>query len=259
MKMADAMDAMLSERSYKKQMDIKETILEIKRCRGKDFDPEIADIAIEILNARLTATEQVFDDIVMPANLLFRANKRIYTLSGFVLKQAEQVLFLAVNFIDDLDDLYVENLILAFERQNILYKFKVKKYEKIEDNRLLLKELSPLEANSAFKLLWMLSGDLVNLKNKQVKRIIITAISGESLDFSFEEENVQIDENDIYAVIIRFEDGTNVPVSGRITERIKINRRTHYTFEFVDLQEKYRDEIFRQIFRKQISIKKMFN
>jgi polar amino acid transport system substrate-binding protein len=46
---ADAFEAMTSDRPYKKALTIDEAIEEIKRCAGTQFDPKLADIFIEII------------------------------------------------------------------------------------------------------------------------------------------------------------------------------------------------------------------
>lgn len=46
---ADCIDAMLSPRSYRHARTIPETILELQRCRGTQFDPNLAVLAIEWL------------------------------------------------------------------------------------------------------------------------------------------------------------------------------------------------------------------
>jgi HD-GYP domain-containing protein (c-di-GMP phosphodiesterase class II) len=43
---ADAFDAMTSDRPYRKGMDMESALKEIKRCRGTQFDPEIADLLL---------------------------------------------------------------------------------------------------------------------------------------------------------------------------------------------------------------------
>jgi len=255
LKVADALDAMLSERSYKKQMDFKEAILELKSCRGKDFDPHITDIAIDILNDKLSASKQIFDEVMMPANIMVRTNKEIITLNGFVCRENNEIIFISTKPVDEIDRELIESIKMAVEKLSILYEYKIK-VNKIDTNKLLITEIYPIESEAAFGLLWTLSGNLINTTTKQAKVINITKISGENLIFNFQEEEY-IDENNIYVVVVRFEDGTNVPLSGRIVGKTKINRLLHYTFEFVDVREKYRDEVFRQIFRKQISLKRM--
>ncbi len=43
---ADAFDAMTSDRPYRKGMDMEEAIEELKRCKGTQFDPEIVDVLV---------------------------------------------------------------------------------------------------------------------------------------------------------------------------------------------------------------------
>jgi len=45
----DAYDAMMSDRPYRKAMGKKDAIQEIKRCRGTQFDPAIADLFINLI------------------------------------------------------------------------------------------------------------------------------------------------------------------------------------------------------------------
>jgi putative nucleotidyltransferase with HDIG domain len=49
LQIADSIDAMLSPRSYKQAYDLDRVISELQRGRGAQFDPELADIAIEWL------------------------------------------------------------------------------------------------------------------------------------------------------------------------------------------------------------------
>lgn len=45
---ADAFDAMTSDRSYRKAMPVGKALKELKRCAGKDFDREVVEIACKI-------------------------------------------------------------------------------------------------------------------------------------------------------------------------------------------------------------------
>ncbi len=48
---ADAVDAMLSDRSYRKALTIAETMKELERNSGKQFDPALVDVMLAILDA----------------------------------------------------------------------------------------------------------------------------------------------------------------------------------------------------------------
>jgi len=52
---ADAFDAMTSERVYRKAMPEERALEEIKKCRGKQFDPGIADIFVDVYREKFYA------------------------------------------------------------------------------------------------------------------------------------------------------------------------------------------------------------
>ncbi|MFH1416628.1 MAG: HD domain-containing phosphohydrolase [Elusimicrobiota bacterium] len=52
---ADAFDAMTSKRIYRDAMAEEKALKEIERCRGKQFDPEIADIFIDVYREKFYA------------------------------------------------------------------------------------------------------------------------------------------------------------------------------------------------------------
>lgn len=58
-KIADAIEVMSSGRPYKKAMNLKQIIAEIKTCSGKQFDPELALLFVDILER-----ENVIEDII---------------------------------------------------------------------------------------------------------------------------------------------------------------------------------------------------
>ena len=56
-----------------------------------------------------------------------------------------------------------------------------------------------------------------------------------------------------------FDDGTKIPLTGKIINKINLNKKTHYTFKFIGIKERYRDEIFRQLFRRQIEMRNLLS
>lgn len=48
---ADAFDAMTSKRPYRKPMSIQEALLEMKRCSGTQFDPDVVKVLERVINA----------------------------------------------------------------------------------------------------------------------------------------------------------------------------------------------------------------
>ena len=46
---ADSFDAMTSKRVYKESRSVEESILELRKCSGSQFDPDIVDLFVEML------------------------------------------------------------------------------------------------------------------------------------------------------------------------------------------------------------------
>ena len=49
---ADAYDAMTSDRPYRKAMPINNALQELKKCSGKQFDPALVDVFCEFLQQK---------------------------------------------------------------------------------------------------------------------------------------------------------------------------------------------------------------
>lgn len=65
---ADAVDAMMSDRAYRLKLPQKKVISELKRCRGTQFDPLLADIMINILETGISPDEE--DELANDNNAL---------------------------------------------------------------------------------------------------------------------------------------------------------------------------------------------
>ena len=61
MTLADAYDAMTSERPYRRALTAESALTEIERCRDAQFDPEITDVFLEVMNNRVAAGIAVMD------------------------------------------------------------------------------------------------------------------------------------------------------------------------------------------------------
>lgn len=50
MLVADAFDAMTSDRAYRKAMPLSEALVELERCKGTDFDPRVIEVATKVFS-----------------------------------------------------------------------------------------------------------------------------------------------------------------------------------------------------------------
>ena len=56
---ADTFDAMTSRRSYRGPIDVEQVKEEIKRCEGTQFDPQIAEVFLDILNNEFDKIKEI--------------------------------------------------------------------------------------------------------------------------------------------------------------------------------------------------------
>ena len=56
---ADTFDAMTSKRTYRDAMDVEIVAKEIERCKGIQFDPQIADVFLDILSNHFDEIEEI--------------------------------------------------------------------------------------------------------------------------------------------------------------------------------------------------------
>ena len=61
---ADTFDAMTSRRSYRGPIDIEHVKDEIKRCEGTQFDPQVAEVFLDILNNNYEKIQEIQDKYV---------------------------------------------------------------------------------------------------------------------------------------------------------------------------------------------------
>jgi len=73
---ADAYDTMASQRTYKEPLSQEQLIAEFKRCRGTQFDPQLVDLMLEILEQRKRNGEEFVSSTTPPTTAVRRASSR---------------------------------------------------------------------------------------------------------------------------------------------------------------------------------------
>lgn len=74
--LADTLDAMTSDRPYRKALSFEAAFAEILRCRGQQFDPEIVDTLLSIPAEEIRACREVRRDAIHPRDHLIQAASR---------------------------------------------------------------------------------------------------------------------------------------------------------------------------------------
>ncbi|MGC9169068.1 MAG: HD-GYP domain-containing protein [Desulfurella sp.] len=250
LKIADSLDAILSQRSYKPPMNINQAIFEIERCKGKDFDPKIAEIAIDIIKESIVQKDVIIDEYMLPASVVFYKKEKMPSIQGYIFSQDQQIIFQAINT-DTFTQGTSHDFLISVEKYNSIYEY-LASGEVVAQDKILITQYMPVTYEGSFEMNWILEGVYVSLKTKQQKPITITKISADYLWFSAK-DNEPLNNDNVFLIVIEFEDGTKIPAKGKIINTITLSN-THYKFSYVDMPQYARDLIFRQILNKQREI-----
>jgi hypothetical protein len=125
-----------------------------------------------------------------------------------------------------------------------------------DKSNLYISRLTPRLSQSYFSFLWELEG-IITLKNLTEMAVTTYKIGGGHLGFYLYKDQVgdlTLPDN-IISVKVRFEDGSEITVVGKITKKIKIGTKLYCEYKYLNIPESTRDKIFGQIFKKQTQMR----
>lgn len=260
---ADAVDAMLCERSYKKPKTIIEAIQDLKKNRGSQFDPQFTDIMINRLIRRQEDREKLLEEPVISGTMEFLTETESYQLQGTLIKTEFAYRFKVSKYDQHLlkqvsDPSDIKKVSFYTEVTGTIFEYGATIME-IKKAEVYISKLTPKVTKNAFSLPWLLDG-IIGLKNNNVLKITINKVGGNYLDFYILDEDysdVKIFD-DVNMVRIKFEE-EDIIVSGKIDKKIKVGRKLRCTFIYLNILEGTRDTIFKHIFRKQTAFTRSLN
>ncbi|WP_315108475.1 HD-GYP domain-containing protein [Clostridium intestinale] len=257
---ADAVDAMLSHRSFRTAKTIDFVITELLRNKRKQFDPKIVDIMIEILLKTKEESENILSDAIVWSTLIINTEKKVYSIEGTIGKYNSLFFFKAekFNFISQIDKSTVKSISLYINKNNKIVQYQVKS-NYYEENIIHISDFKSVPFTEYFSVLWDLEGQIFIEKNINFD-VNIYKLGGSSLTFSMDEDRFSRHiEDKIISIKIRFENGDNIVVSGKIAKNFKVMKKYYYEFLYVNIPETIKDKIFNQIFRRQLQLKNLIN
>ena len=251
---ADAVDAMVSKRSYKIPKSPNDIIDDLLYNKGKQFDPELVTLICKLMREQKIKSDIPDKPIVIGA-LELLAREGACQLQGNLIKTNLGYTFM-INYNEcqcekckcQLPDIIKATFHTEYQGEVHEYEARVthKDKEVVHISRLIPKSLP-----TYFSLPWMLGG-IVNFKDLSTSEVIINNIGGNSLEFcvpmeQFEDINVL---DNINSITINFED-EDTTVTGKVSKVVRISQRLYCHFDYLNILEATRDGIFRQIFKKQ--------
>lgn len=255
--LADAVDAMLSKRAYRDESSIDNVINQVRLNAGKQFDPKLARLMINILVNNKRMENMILEEPLLLGTLVVPQLNGIKNLQGILIKKN-----IGYEFKVNINDLKenggniekASEAVFYTQSKGMVYEYDAKIIN-WNGNNIYISDISPKPSANFFSMSWEIEGNLIIGKSIG-STVTINKIGGDSLSFYLEEEdNENIDFDFVNAIIIKF-DEENTLVQGEIIRTIKIENKIYADFKFIGIQEATRDVIFRQIFRKQAELKK---
>lgn len=255
---ADAVDAMLSERPYKKALDLNAAIKELYRNKGKQFHPKLVDIMIEMLTR---AKNQLEVNLIQPmelSSLILNLNENLIIIEGTLARIDNFYIFKAWNEskVADINLVDITSAELAIKDLNNINYYDIR-IEDLINNEFYISIIKLIPSANAFSLLWNLDGILYDPKDNRPTTIEITKIGGDSLSFYLNSE-YKIDITSFskpLKIKILFDD-MDIDVSGIIVKSHNFGPYKYFNLHYTNIPDAKRDSIYRQLFRKQIELRK---
>jgi hypothetical protein len=251
LRVAYSIEAMISFRRYKKNKNISEIIEELKKYKGTYYDPLIIDIANSFLE-KIIDKKPLENSNIAVLNVLL--DNETFSWDGVLEKINGNYVFTSFEHVFEEDfESKIQKLTLYVERDGTFDEYSVK-LNYINKNSLVFYEVILDESKNVFGLFWKISGVAI-VSSKIHYTIDIEYINGNYLEFycnDIDEKN----KNDIKYVIVAWENGENTIITGEINKTFKKYDVSRFTFKYTELEQKKRDYIFSQMFRKQASRRK---
>lgn len=253
---SDAVDAMLSNRAYKKAMPVSAIIRELYKNKGSQFHPRLVDIMVGKLTKAQKQLEETLNHSIILSSLIISFKEDIMILEGslsnidgccYVFKPMDGYQ------IKEVDLSKVVDIELVVKDLSNLYHYEVKA-EDFVGNTFYISSLKLIPSSNTFNLLWDLDGTLYHPRTNRKIPIQIIRIGGDALTFCIPGDMAtDIPYRKPLKVKVLFDD-CDIDISGNIVKGYNFGPYKYFDLHYTNIPDSKRDAIFRQLFRKQIEI-----
>ncbi len=269
LKVADAVDAMLSRRSYKEPYSYDELVLELAKFSSIQFDPSIANAMLEVLDNYIDKSDSniLFDSrFIAQASISFyyKDYRNIITCTGNLVMKNDNGHFIIHegNFPNGhLNNKDIYKSTISFLGLNDFIEYKVN-VESVVKEKLYLSTFRFLPTDKLFSIAW--DGNVI-IKNNKKSSLDASFIKfgGESIVIQVEKKDLLFFENitsDIYHICFNEKIDElliDVFIKSRVIKYYKTLNNYVFVLRYIDITPSDRDKILRLLFRKQIQLRQM--
>lgn len=254
---SDALDAMMTDRPYRKAKPLNAVIRELYRNKGKQFHPKLVDIMVD----RLTQAQKQFKEnafhAVSLSSLIIRLGEEVNILEGTLLEAEDYFVFKPndIGQAEKIDLSKTTNVEMVIKDLSNLNYYEIK-LEDFIDNIFYISSIKLIPSTNAFNLLWSLEGMLYLPDGVGKTSVEITRIGGDGLSFCLHNnKNLDIPYGKPIKIRVLFEE-LDVDITGSIVKSYNFGPYIYFDFYYTNIPDSTRDAIYRQLFRKQIQLRR---
>lgn len=268
---SDTIDAMMSKKNYRDAFSITGIIHELKSYSSIKYDPEIAVIAIELLE-RQSKEYKIYDFETKYSkfitntslNFYFETYDNINTLQGNLIIQDKIATFILSSdnpFNNKWDKSHIFLPTISFFENNTFYEFKCK-IKNIVNSDIELTDIQYFPTDKFFSL--KLEKEMyLNTPNNQVTVETIN-IGGDTVIFRIDKllANKKLDKLTVFKIKFDSEIMIETHISwiqSRLIRKYISGNEYIYVCRYLDITDAQRDSILRYLFKKQIQDNFKFN
>ncbi|CCQ92738.1 putative HD superfamily hydrolase (HD-GYP domain) [[Clostridium] ultunense Esp] len=254
---SDSVDAMLTNKPYKKAMPINAVIRELYREKGKQFHPQLVDIMVDRLTKAQNQLKETHYHTVGLSFLIISYEKKVIIIEGALFNMGNYYIFNPdeESKVDGIDLSKIANVEMVVKKLNNLNYYEIK-LEDLIDNTFYISSIKLIPSPNTFNLLWNLEGILYWGDGNRKTPIEIIRIGGDALSFSLHDNwAIGIPIGKPLKVKILFEE-YDIDITGSILKSYDFGPYKYFDLHYTNIPDSKRDAIYRQLFRKQIELRK---
>lgn len=158
---SDSVDAMLTNKPYKKAMPINAVIRELYREKGKQFHPQLVDIMVDRLTKAQNQLKETHYHTVGLSSLIISHEEKVVIIEGTLFNMGNYYIFNPdeESKVDGIDLSKIANVEMVVKKLNNLNYYEIK-LEDLIDNTFYISSIKLIPSPNTFNLLWNLEGIL---------------------------------------------------------------------------------------------------
>lgn len=253
----DSVAAMLTDRPYSKAKPINAVIRELYRHKGRQFHPQLVDIMVEKLTKAQRHLDETHFHTINLSSLIIEQGEDLIIVEGNLINMGNCFMFKPIkeSSLKKIDRSKITNVEMVMKNLNNLNYYEIK-LEDLANNTFYISSIKRIFSSNEFSLLWNLEGILYWPDGNRKIPIEITRIGGDALSFLLPNNKAKsIPYGKSLKVKVLF-DEFDIDITGNIVKSYNFGPYRYFDLHYTNIPDAKRDTIYRQLFRKQIELRK---